>query len=549
MGGFAEAIANYNPSAVIARNKILESQAAVAPQAAQQELAAGRANLESKQLENQLRQAQIRDAESIRQLYADDKINGDPVAMQKAAAGKLSGPGFSAFMANQLEIQKMKLANTESANKIAAENRNRAGDIIDGINKQAATDPEIAGATYEAQLPLLQKLAPETPWAPKYDPKYGEFLSDHVGHTAKVLGEKKTQAEISEAAAKSTEANATAGLKTAETPGAKAKSDIEVKQAAAMENATPATIKAQVDSAIDPKKYPGENARTLAMANSALANGLGPQEVQKRITDGADRIGRMEAAVAQAKATAPIKIQVGSAIQAAGANAAEKNGGLDLMAEQALNGTFTSRNPMLMAKVYGRATEIAKERGMDAQGILMARNAAQANKQALNHVTTQYETLKPFAEMAEKNADILEAKSKAVTSLGAPVLNTPIRELEQKFAGNTDVAAFKAALLPVQADFARILSSPTGTGMLTDESKREMQGAIGPGATPGQIKSALDVFRTDAKNRKASYEASIADLTGRSVSGGHGTEKPPATNEPPKATKRYNPATGKIEPI
>ena len=63
--------------------------------------------------------------------------------------------------------------------------------------------------------------------------------------------------------------------------------------------------------------------------------------------------------------------------------------------------------------------------------------------------------------------------------------------------------------------------------MLTDESKREMQGAIGPGATPGQIKAALDVFRTDARNRKASYEASIADLTGRSVSGGHGTEPPP----------------------
>jgi hypothetical protein len=130
--------------------------------------------------------------------------------------------------------------------------------------------------------------------------------------------------------------------------------------------------------------------------------------------------------------------------------------------------------------------------------------------------------------MAEKNANILEQKAALVDSLGAPFLNTPLREIEQKFAGNTDVAAYKAALLPVQADFARILSSPTGAGVLTDESKREMQGAIGAGATPGMVKAALDVFRTDARNRKASYEASISDLTGRSIAGGHGNEAPAA---------------------
>jgi hypothetical protein len=164
-----------------------------------------------------------------------------------------------------------------------------------------------------------------------------------------------------------------------------------------------------------------------------------------------------------------------------------------------------------------RAAALAQERGMTNQQVLLSRNAAAANKTALNSVTKQYETLKPFADMAEKNADILESKMGAVTNLGAPVLNTPLRELEQKFTGNTNVTAFKAALMPVQADFARILNSPTGGGVLSDHAREEMQTAISPGATPAQIKSALDVFRQDAKNRRESYEANIADLQHRSI--------------------------------
>lgn len=190
---------------------------------------------------------------------------------------------------------------------------------------------------------------------------------------------------------------------------------------------------------------------------------------------------------------------------------------LDLQAQRVLNGeTPSSRSPIAMNAVYQRAAEMAKAAGNTNQAALMGGKAAKANTGALNAVVKQYELIKPFANMAERNADVLE---KAMGNLGdsvGPLLNTPIRALKGKL-GDRNVAAFHAALLPVQADFARILNSPTGAGVLSDTARSEMRGALGDGATAGQIKDALDIFRTDANNRRVEYEASIADLTNKSV--------------------------------
>lgn len=477
MGGFAEALMNFNTPESRARTALVQGEAArnkavlptVGPMA--------QAQLQSEQLKTQLQQAQVKDAESIRQLYADDKVNGDPNAMQKAAAGKLSGPGFSAFMANQLEIQKMKLANTEATNKIAGENRNRAGDIIDGINKQAATDPVIAGATYEAQLPLLQKLAPETPWAPKYDPKYGEFLSDHVGHTAKVLGEKKTIADISAAGSKAAQEAADAALKTAQTLGATAKSSMETRQAAAMENMTPATLKQQVDAAIDPAKYRGENARTFAMAQSALANGLGPQEVQKRITDGADRIGRQESAIAQARATAPIKIQVGAGLERAkNAIGMETPGGAansNLRGQEYLDTLPSGLSSKVKAIVEGRQTPFTGRAGATGLGGQVMNAVYQADP-----------------EFSEQRAQIRKAFTTGPTANNIAALNTATVHLDQY--GEALKALKNGSFVPGNESynyFAGMFGSapPTNATALSNAVAGELASALKGVATDAEI--------------------------------------------------------------
>lgn len=302
--------------------------------------------------------------------------------------------------------------------------------------------------------------------------------------------------------------------------------DIATKTAASMAKMTPADWQRQVQTAAGGNAKLAE--RTQVLVDAAVARG-DFKAAQAAIKDASDQIGRTETAVATAKATLPVKIELGAGMQAAKDKARlPSDDAIDLMAEDILNGKNpSSKNALLYAKAMDRAAAVAKERGLTAKQVLLERNAAGANKKALDAVTKQYETLKPFAEMAEKNADVLEAKSKLVSDLGASVLNTPIRELQSKFTGNKNVAAYRAALLPVQADFARVLNSPTGSGVLSDTARSEMGKAIKDGATVGELKAALDVFRTDAKNRRESYEADIADLKQRSVAGGGTVEPPP----------------------
>lgn len=303
---------------------------------------------------------------------------------------------------------------------------------------------------------------------------------------------------------------------------------MDQQKASLMMSMAPEEWNATVDNTVPPTGDTADlNRRTKVLVNTAVKRG-DFDKAEAALKDANDQLGRTETGVRTAKATAPIKVTVAG--QEAQARAPQVNdAGMELMAEGALAGNPpSSRNPVLYAKVMQRAAALAAERGMSATQAVMARNAAKANQTALTSVTKQYETLKPFADMAEKNADILEQKMNDVSDLGAPVLNTPIRQLQSRFAGNPKVAAFTAAILPVQADFARILNSPTGTGQLTDEARKEMETAISPGATTAQLHAALNVFRSDAANRRSSYEATIKDLQGQTVATGNQAIPTPA---------------------
>ncbi len=359
-----------------------------------------------------------------------------------------------------------------------------------------------------------------------------------------------TQAQTTEATAKATEAGATAQM-------TQQKADL-MKQAIAAFQANPQAGAAQIDVVLPPSLDKTANAAYRGDFATAMMYG-GPDAAQKVIEAAAAHAASIspekraadikeatDRALSEAQATEKIKTRI-AATEAAARNAlaTPEGAGLDMMAEAALSGQApSSRNPAVVKAIWDRAAQIAASRGQTAVQALASANAAKASRGALDAVTKQYETLKPFAEMAEKNANVLEAQMAKVSDLGAPFLNTPVRALESKFAGNTNVAGFHAALLPVQADFARILNSPTAGGQLTDTARSEMEGAMSPGATVGQVKAALDVFRQDARNRKAAYEAQLQDLKRASVADG-GASTPPPTQYKAGDTRTVNGVTYK----
>ncbi len=263
------------------------------------------------------------------------------------------------------------------------------------------------------------------------------------------------------------------------------------------------------------KDFAGINGQMTNLLKASAQNPAGYAEALKQAYGLAD-------SVTKAKATVPFKLEV----QNAAANQAT-GGALDLMGEQALNGTFTSRNPVLLAKAYARAAEMAKERGLSSTGVIMAQKAAKANTEALNTLTERAALIKTFTDTTNQHMNTLTDAMKNVTDLGAPVLNTPVRDLQSKFGGNEKVTAFRAALMPVQNELAKALNGSLGSSGLTDSARAEFQPVLNGGATAGQILSALKILKEDMRQQNAVYEANKADLLQKTAVGNQGA---PAAN-------------------
>lgn len=386
-------------------------------------------------------------------------------------------------------------------------------------------------------LDFQRTVAPEVPVSMDFEsgyptPRYSD-VPDIPGAAIQVTAQKSTpvlktlRPQVSQATLKTKTGTETVNV----APGMEVPKELQEQVGAEFGTAQQIAEAAKRANAV-PKEQQENEAHWVAIAEK----GARPGATQDEVAAGKQAEDKLKRFAKQKEADRPINNFQYLAGQVQGQ-------GLDMMAEAALAGQPPpSKNPILTWKVYNRASQLAEERGLTAQSALMARNAAQANKLGLNKVVTQNAQLAPFIEMTEKNANILEAAMRDVKDLGAPVLNAPLRSLQLKFGGNEKVAALRAALLPVQADYARILQSPNATGVLTDEARGELQRAIGEDATLGMLHSALNIFRRDTQNRKEAWAAEIADLTGKTVVRGNQatpTAAPTTTAAAPPPPKQF----------
>lgn len=141
----------------------------------------------------------------------------------------------------------------------------------------------------------------------------------------------------------------------------------------------------------------------------------------------------------------------------------------------------------------------------------IAENAATfgANRGSLAAMQKMYDSATAFESTALKNSDILKRTLAGVGETGSPLFNRVLRSSAKTLAGDPQMAKFATALAVVQPEFARILSSPTMVGQLTDQARKEMETIVSPDATVQQILGSLDVLRQDADNRRAAYSAGL----------------------------------------
>jgi len=285
-----------------------------------------------------------------------------------------------------------------------------------------------------------------------------------------------------------------------------------------------------------------------ATINTSIINGITQAKAQDMVVRGTPQQKQLGQAILDRYAAQAGKV---AGARAKGTYEGMANeltpGALDTMSEAYINGKFTSRNPAVMAIVANSAAEKLKARGMTSQSVIAQQNAAKSNMAALTDITKTNAAATAFSDTAVNAMTNLDQAARSVSDLGAPVLNTPIRDLQSKFGGNPKVSAFYAALGPVKADLARIISSPNLKGVLTDEARSEMAPALGEGATYAQLLAAMQVFYKDMQGRKDAY-AKEMDLLQHMTTVGSAMPNTPTpgagVTSPPQQTAQPTTAPG-----
>jgi hypothetical protein len=167
-------------------------------------------------------------------------------------------------------------------------------------------------------------------------------------------------------------------------------------------------------------------------------------------------------------------------------------------------------------------------------GLDLAANQAQyrADRTSLGNLQKLTDSSVAWEKTALKNSDLMLKKMEKISNTGAPWLNLPIRSVALSGLGSADQAAFNAAKTVVIPEFARLLSSPTGGGVLSDAARKEVDEIINGNYSYNQMVKAMDILKQDAANRRGSYEEQITEIKGRLARGVAGTQTPPPAAAP-----------------
>jgi len=161
-------------------------------------------------------------------------------------------------------------------------------------------------------------------------------------------------------------------------------------------------------------------------------------------------------------------------------------------------------------KIMNRAQELYPD--TDLTGL---RGETKASKSSLAALQKNTDAVNAFEETANKNLKLLLDAAKKIGDLNSPWLNKPGRALARG-VGDPNIAAFNAARRVAVAEIGRVLQSANAGGTpVSDSARHEIDSLMSEDATGAQIIQAAKVLAKDMANRRDSYAAQIAEITGR----------------------------------
>lgn len=168
-----------------------------------------------------------------------------------------------------------------------------------------------------------------------------------------------------------------------------------------------------------------------------------------------------------------------------------------------------------------------------------------ANATALTKLQSQHSAVNAFSSAATHNADLLEQTLRSLPDSGNTWLNRPIRDAAAAF-GSENMAAFNVFRKSLQDEYARIISNPNLTGVLSDTAREEMATILSPTATVGQIRASLKALKAESKNREQGLQGEIDVIRGR-IKGGPQNAPPADTDAGAAAYAAYVQSQGRTK--
>jgi hypothetical protein len=182
--------------------------------------------------------------------------------------------------------------------------------------------------------------------------------------------------------------------------------------------------------------------------------------------------------------------------------------------------TGRGSDPVAVAQrtaITSKVGAIAAASGMDEPAL---RAFYKSNAASLTQQQKSYDAVAGFMATADKNADLLATVLPKIPDVGSPLLNKPLRSLDQKALGNVSLSQFKTYIQSVQNEYARIISQPNLAGQLTDSARHEAQQLLDDNATVAQILGSIQALKNEGTNRLVSIGDQIQRIQRRMKVGG-----------------------------
>ncbi len=181
-------------------------------------------------------------------------------------------------------------------------------------------------------------------------------------------------------------------------------------------------------------------------------------------------------------------------------------------------------------KIMNRAGELFRN-----GDIVLNKEDVKANSKSLTQATALKDALTSFENTAIKNMAILESSAKKVLDSGSPLLNKPLRTIDEKVLGSTELPIYRAARQIVVNEVAKLTNNPNLSGQLSDSARHEIESLLPADMTLGQLLNLLPTLKQDMRNRTSSLDEQIATIRQRisdvGGGGGGGTPAAPAAND------------------